>query len=92
MINVAILGYGTVGSGIAEVLSTNAVTIAVKAGNELNVKHILDLRDFPGDPFEDKITHDFEDILNDDSIKIAAEVMEVSNLPIHSPKSFLKRA
>ena len=52
MINVAILGYGTVGSGIAEVLSTNAVNIAVKAGDRLNVQRILDLRDFPGDPVD----------------------------------------
>jgi len=75
MINTAILGYGTVGSGIAEVLTMNAALIEKRAGDKLEIKHILDLRDFPKDPFEDKITHDFEDILNDDSIQIVAEVM-----------------
>ncbi|MBR0104506.1 MAG: homoserine dehydrogenase [Firmicutes bacterium] len=75
MINTAILGYGTVGSGIAEVLTMNSELIEKRAGDRLEIKHILDLRDFPGDPFESIITHDFEDILNDDSIKIVAEVM-----------------
>ena len=55
MINVAVLGYGTVGSGVVEVLENNKEEITKKAGEELNVKYILDLRDFPGDPYEDKV-------------------------------------
>ena len=51
MINVAILGYGTVGSGVFEVLNTNKESITRRAGEELNVKYVLDLRDFPGQPF-----------------------------------------
>ena len=53
MVYAAILGYGTVGSGVAEVLSENSKMIARKAGEEVSVKYILDLRDFPGDPNAD---------------------------------------
>ena len=59
MINVAILGFGVVGSGVAEVLTQNKAIIENKLGTEVNIKYILDLRDFPGNPFEDKIVHDF---------------------------------
>lgn len=75
MINVSVLGYGTVGSGVVEVLHTNSESIAKKVGDTLNVKHILDLRDFPGDPFEEKIVHDFDGIVKDDEVKIVVETM-----------------
>ena len=75
MINVAILGYGTVGGGVADVLFDNAKTIAGRVGEELNVKYILDIRDFPGDRFEAKITKDFNAILADDEVRIACETM-----------------
>ena len=75
MINVSVLGYGTVGSGVVEVLHTNSESIAKKVGDTLNVKHILDLRDFPGDPFEEKIVHDFDEIVKDDEVKIVVETM-----------------
>ncbi|SHJ61357.1 homoserine dehydrogenase [Parasporobacterium paucivorans] len=75
MINIAVLGYGTVGSGIIEVLNTNGDSINKKAGEEINVKYVLDLRDFPGDPVQDKIVHDFNVILSDPEIEIIAEVM-----------------
>lgn len=75
MINVSVLGYGTVGSGVVEVLHTNSESIAKKVGDTLNVKHILDLRDFPGDPFEEKIVHDFNEIVKDDEVKIVVETM-----------------
>ena len=58
MIQVAVLGYGTVGSGVVEVIEKNKAEINKKSGEELNVKYILDLRDFPGDPYEDKVVHD----------------------------------
>ncbi len=73
--NVAVLGYGTVGSGVVEVLTENQDSIDVKAGKEIRVKYILDLRDFPGDPHEDKIVHDFKVILEDDSVKVVVETM-----------------
>lgn len=75
MKNVAVLGYGTVGSGVVEVLESNKAIITERVGEELNVKYILDLRDFPGDPYENKVTHDYEDILNDDSVAIICETM-----------------
>ncbi len=75
MIGVAVLGYGTVGSGVYEVLKLNADSIKRKAGEELRVLNVLDLRNFPGDEVETVLTHDYEDILNNDDIKIVAEVM-----------------
>lgn len=75
MIGVAVLGFGTVGSGVYEVLKVNADSIARKASEELKVLSVLDLRDFPGNEVEKVLTHDYEDILNNDDIKIVAEVM-----------------
>ncbi|MBP5197965.1 MAG: homoserine dehydrogenase [Lachnospiraceae bacterium] len=75
MINVAVLGYGTVGSGVVEVIEENKETVNKKSAAELNVKYILDLRDFPGDPYEDKVIHDFNIILNDPEVSIVCETM-----------------
>jgi len=72
---VAILGYGTVGSGVFEVLNTNKDVIAKKAGVSLEVSYVLDLRDFPNDPVEKVLTHDVNDIINDPEVKVVAEVM-----------------
>ncbi|MCR4813227.1 MAG: homoserine dehydrogenase [Lachnospiraceae bacterium] len=71
----AVLGYGTVGGGVVEVLFKNKVAIASRVGEEIEVKYILDIRTFPGDPFEDKITNDFNRILEDEEVKIACETM-----------------
>lgn len=75
MVNIAVLGYGTVGSGVVEVLNTNGARINQRAGDEIRVKYVLDLRDFPGDPIQEKLVHDFEIILNDPEVKIVVEVM-----------------
>ncbi len=75
MINIAILGFGVVGSGTAEVLTSNQKIIEESCGCKYNIKYILDLRDFPGNPFEDKIIHDFNTILNDPEVDIVAEMM-----------------
>ncbi len=73
---VAVMGYGTVGSGVVEVIEAHSNTIPKKIGGEsLEVSHILDLRDFPGDPHEALFTKDFNDILNDPEVKIVAETM-----------------
>ena len=69
------MGYGTVGSGVIEVLQTNKERIDQRAGDEIHVKYILDLRDFPGDPIQEKIVHDFQVISEDPSIQIVVEVM-----------------
>ena len=75
MINVAVLGYGTVGSGVVEVINTNHESINKRAGQEINVKYVLDLRDFPGDPVEKILIHDYEQIVNDPEVDIVVEVM-----------------
>jgi len=76
---IAVLGYGTVGSGVVEVLNTNQESIAKRAGEPVEVKYVLDLRDFPGDPVQKKIVHDYQVILNDDEVKIVVEVMGGTN-------------
>lgn len=73
--NVAVLGYGTVGSGVVEVLTKNQDSIDIRAGKQLRIKYILDLRDFPEDPHKDKIVHDFHTIAEDNSVKIVVETM-----------------
>ena len=75
MIQIAVLGYGTVGSGVVEVINTNHSSINKKAGEEINIKYVLDLRDFPGDPIQEKIVHDYNVILNDPEVRIVVEVM-----------------
>ena len=73
---IAVMGYGTVGSGVVEVLHKNHDSIVSKSTQKvLELKYILDLRDFPGDPNEDKFVKDFNIILNDDSVKIVVETM-----------------
>lgn len=88
MINIALLGYGTVGSGVVEVLETNRDSINKRAGEELNLKYVLDLRDFPGDPIQEKIVHDYEVIANDPEIQIVIEVMG----GVEPAYTFVKRA
>ena len=75
MVNIEVIGYGTVGSGVVEVINTNHEIINKRAGEEINIKYVLDLRDFPGDPVQQILTHDFNDILNDDEVKVVVEVM-----------------
>ena len=75
MVNVAVLGYGTVGSGIVEVIKNNQAMVNQKSGAEIDVKYVLDLRDFPGDPYENLVVHDYEVILADDEVDIICEAM-----------------
>ncbi len=75
MVNIAVLGYGTVGSGVVEVIHTNLESINTKAGNTIQIKYVLDLREFPGDPVEKVLVHDFDTILNDPEVRIVVEVM-----------------
>ncbi len=73
---VAVMGYGTVGSGVAEVIDTHKDVISKRSGGiELEVAKILDLRDFPGDKHEGELTKDFNEILNDPEIMVVAETM-----------------
>ncbi len=75
MIKIAVLGYGTVGSGVVEVIQTNQELINKRIGEELDIKYILDLREFPGSSVEHLVVHDFEQILADAEVKIVVEVM-----------------
>ncbi len=75
MIKVAVLGYGTVGSGVVQILDDNNSVIASRLGEDIEVKYILDLRDFPGDKNEGKIVHDYNVILEDPEIGIVCETM-----------------
>ena len=88
MVNVAVLGYGTFGSGVVEVLQTNTEIIAQRAGEEIAVKYILDLRDFPGDPNADKVVHDYDIIDKDEDVQVVVECMG----GVEPAYTFVKRA
>lgn len=88
MVNVAVLGYGTIGSGVVEVLQTNTEVIAQRAGEEIAVKYILDLRDFPGDPNADKVVHDYDIIDKDEDVQVVVECMG----GVEPAYTFVKRA
>ena len=90
MINVAVLGFGVVGSGTVEVLTENKALIEKKVGDKVNIKYILDLRDFPGNPFESLVVHDFNVILNDPEVSIVAEMMGGSHPAYDFTKSCLE--
>ncbi len=75
MKKIAILGFGVVGSGVAEVLTQNKKIIENKLNEEIEIKYILDLRDFPDSPFANKVIHDFNIILNDSEVSIVVEMM-----------------
>src|SRR5690554_1278055 len=75
MIYVGVMGHGTVGSGVVEVLQTNAQSIEKNVGKRVEIKRILDLRDFPESPYKHLFTKNVDDILEDEQISIVAEVM-----------------
>ena len=88
MIKTAVMGYGTIGSGVAEILDQNKAEVAKSAGQEVELKYVLDLRDFPGDPVEKVLVHDYEIIANDPEVDIVVEVMG----GIEPAYTFVKRA
>ena len=75
MIQIAVMGYGTIGSGVVEVLETNSEIIRQKTGQDIRVKYILDLREFPEDPHKDLVVHDFSVIEKDEEVDIVVETM-----------------
>ena len=72
---IAVLGYGTVGSGVVEIVKRNHDNIAKRAGEEIDVKYVLDLRDFEGDPVQEILVHEYSTIINDPEVGIIVEVM-----------------
>ena len=75
MVSVAIMGHGVVGSGVAEIITTHKQKLFASVGEEIYIKHILDLREFPDSPLADRFTKDFEDIINDIDVRVVVEVM-----------------
>lgn len=75
MVYAAVMGYGTIGSGVAEVLEQNKMEIAAGAGEEIELKYVLDLREFPDSPVADKVIHDFHILLEDPEIMVVVETM-----------------
>ena len=75
MAKIAIMGYGTVGAGVFKTLTMNREAIARRTGEEIEIKYVLDLREFPGDPAEEVLTHEFTDILNDPEVSVVVETM-----------------
>lgn len=91
MAKIAVLGFGVVGSGTVELFYKNKDKITEKAGCTLDIKYILDLRDFPGNPFESKLTKDVKDIVDDDEVTLVAECMGGVNPAFDFVKSCLEK-
>lgn len=72
---IAVMGYGTIGSGVVDVLTINKEKIAKRAGEPIEVKYVLDLRDFPGSPIEDKLVKDYKTIVEDPEVGVVVETM-----------------
>ena len=87
MVSVAIMGHGVVGSGVAEILLTHKQKLFASIGEEIYIKKVLDLREFPDSPIADRFTKDFEEIINDLEIRIVVEVMG----GLHPAYEFVKR-
>ena len=75
IMKIAVLGFGTVGSGVYEVIERNRENIAKRAGEEIEIKYVLDLRDFPGQPVQDVLVHNYDVIVNDPEVQVIVEVM-----------------
>lgn len=90
MVNVAILGYGVVGSGVGEIFYKNGQHISERVANEVNLKYILDLREFPDSPFADRVVHDFSIIENDPEVQIVVETMGGVPFPLDCTRRALK--
>lgn len=88
---IAILGFGVVGGGVARLVTENRAELLKYSGKEIEIIRILDLRDFPDSPFKDKITHDYNDILNDDRVDTVIEVMGGSHPAYEFTMSALSR-
>ena len=91
MLNIALLGFGVVGGGAAEVITENRDLLEKRLGTEVRIKYILDLRDFPDSPFGDLIVHDFDTILNDPEVSIVAEMMGGSHPAYEFAKAALEK-
>ena len=89
-VNVAILGFGVVGGGVAELIVKNSALLEKRLGNKINVKRVLDLRTFPDSPFASIVTPSFDDIVNDKEISVVAECMGGSHPAYEFSKACLE--
>ena len=91
MAKVAIMGYGTVGSGVYDIIKTNSDKLSRSAnGESVDIKYILDIRDFDDHPEKELFTKEFNDILNDDEVSVVAEVMSGLHPAYEFTKSLLE--
>jgi homoserine dehydrogenase len=90
MVQIAIMGFGTIGSGVYDVINTNQAIIQGNLGKELRVKYVLDLREFPGDPVESILVHDVNVIINDPEVDIVVETMGGEHPAFEFVSSMLK--
>ena len=90
MINIAILGFGVVGGGVADLITKNSNEVKRHGGDEINIKYVLDLRDFPDSLFADRVVHDYSIILNDPEVSVVIEVMGGSHPAYEYTVSALK--
>lgn len=90
MVNIAILGYGVVGSGVGEIIYKNGQHISERVAHEVNLKYILDLREFPNSPYADRVVHDFSIIENDPEVQIVVETMGGVPFPLDCTRRALK--
>ena len=90
MVKIAVIGYGVVGSGTVEVFYKNRESIEKKIGDSIDIKYILDLRDFTGTPYDEKFIKTFDPIINDDEISVVAEVIGGINPAYQYVKSLLE--
>lgn len=91
MSKVAVIGYGVVGSGTVELFMKNRESISKKIGKDCDIKKILDLREFPDSPFADRMTKNFDEILNDDEIEVVAEVVGGTTFAYDYTKRLLEK-
>ena len=89
MIKVAVMGYGVVGSGVVELIDKNNKLFEKKLGQPIEVKYILDVRDFPGDPYESKLIKDFDTLVNDPEISVVAETIGGAKVAYEFTKNWL---
>ena len=92
MLHIAIMGFGTVGAGVAEVVRMNAASIAEKTGEEVNVKYILDVRDFPDSPYADKMIKDFAILESDPEVEVVVESIGGAKVALEFTRRALQAA
>jgi len=90
-VNIAILGFGTVGSGVADILAMNGASIEAKTGKKIELKHILDLRDFPDSPFASLVTHNADDVFEDPDLQIIIETIGGARIAYEYTKRALSK-